>query len=345
MPIEVKIHDTNTLLGVMTEMEPPSSYWLDLCFGSQMTFEDEYIDFEKLTKMRKLAPFVAPSAQGRPIYSQGSTVTRLKPAYIKPKDTVNPFRQVRRRPGELLSRSPASPGARFNAVLADILREHREAIERRWEWLAAQAVINGSVTIADEDYPERVVNFGRASNHTITLSGGGVWSSSSDIIGDLNAWRARVRAASFGGVTNRLTVGGDAWAVMQSNAGIKAQLDTQYRGTNASLNTGLREGLEVEYVGRIGTLDIYVYSDYYQDNSGAAVPFLDSKSVVLTGPNVQGVRAFGAILDKAAGLRALPIFPKQWDQEDPSATYVMSQSAPLMVPVNPNNTLKAKVLE
>ena len=40
----------------------------------------------------------------------------------------------------------------------------------------------------------------------------------------------------------------------------------------------------------------------------------------------------------------LPVFPKMWDEDDPSATILMTQSAPLMVPVNPNNTLRARVL-
>jgi hypothetical protein len=57
-----------------------------------------------------------------------------------------------------------------------------------------------------------------------------------------------------------------------------------------------------------------------------------------------GVRAFGAILDSKAGLQALPIFAKMWDQEDPSVTFVMSQSAPLMVPRDPNGSLYASVL-
>lgn len=343
MPIETKLYDTSTLLGVMEQMEPPSNYWLDLCFPRQMNFDDEFIDFEKLTHLRKLAPFVAPTAQGKPIYSQGSTVTRLKPAYIKPKDAVNPFRQMQRKPGELLTRTPMTPGARYNAVIAEITRQHREAIERRWEWLAAQAVIHGKVTIADEDYPEREVDFQRHNDHTVTLQSD--WTTSSDIVADIEAWRTRVRRAKFGGPTNRLTVGADAWDVMRKNTGLLKLLDTQLRGTDANFRTGVREGLDVEFVGRLsGTLDIYVYSDYYEQDNGDAVSFMSSKDVVLTGPNVQGVRAFGAILDAKANLQPLSIFSKMWESEDPSATYVMSQSSPLMVPVNPNNTLKATVL-
>ena len=57
-----------------------------------------------------------------------------------------------------------------------------------------------------------------------------------------------------------------------------------------------------------------------------------------------GVRCFGAILDEKAGFNAMAVFPKMWSQQDPSATYVMTQSAPLTVPVNPNNSLTAQVL-
>lgn len=345
MTITTNLYDTSTLLGVMKELQPPSNYWLDLCFPRVVTFDDQYIDFEKLTTTRKLAPFVAPTAQGKPIYSQGSTVTRFKPAYVKPKDVVDPTRQLQRAPGELLAPVAQSPEQRMNAIVADTLRQHREAIERRHEWLAAQAIINGSVTIVDADYPERVVDFQRAAAHTKTLSGGDVWSTSSDIIGDIEEWRTLVRRAAFGGPTNRLTVGTDVWDVMRKNTGLMAQLDNQVRGTDANFKTGIREGLDVEYVGRIsGTLDVYVYSDYYQVDDGTVTPFMNAKDVVLTGPNVQGVRAFGAILDNKAGLKAMPIFSKMWESEDPSATMVMSQSAPLMVPVNPNNTLKARVL-
>lgn len=345
MTIERHIYDTQTLLGVMEEMEPASNYWLDLCFGTTVTFDTEKIEFEKLTNTRKLAPFVAPTAQGRPIYSKGSTVRDFVPAYIKPKDAVQPGRLLKRRHGELLKPVPDSPQARYDAAVADILAQHRDAIDRRMEWMAAEAVIKGQVTIVDDGYPERVVDFGRASNHTVTKGSGTYWTTSYDIIADIETWRTRVRRAPFGGPTNRLTVGPAVWDVMRKNADLLKQLDTQVRGTDANFRTGIREGLDVEYVGRLsGTLDVYVYSDYYQDNSGTVVPFMSEKDVVLTGPGVMGVRAFGAILDNKAQLRAMPIFSKMFDQEDPAVTFLMTQSAPLMVPVNPNATLRATVL-
>lgn len=347
MTIQVQLYDTNTLLGLFREMEPASTYFRDLTSNSVVTFTDEYVDFEKVSEQRKIAPLIVPTAQGRPIYSEASSVTRFKPAYLKPKDAVSPGRTIKRRPGEnLFAPNNQTPLARYNAIIADIMRAHREAIERREEWMVARAVIDGSVTLSGPDYPTRVVDYQRDPSHTVTLSGT-FWDSSPsyDIMGDIQAWIDRVRRAKFGGPVSRITVGDEVLGVMLRNEGVLKQLDTQVRGTNADLNTGLRSGDYVEYIGRLGpNLELWVNSDFYETPEGTIEKFLDPKEIVLTGPNVNVVRCFGAILDEEAGFNALPVFPKMWRNPDPAATYVMSQSAPLPVVVNPNNTLKAKVL-
>lgn len=346
MPIQHQIYDTNTLLGVYKDLAPASTYFLDLGFRSAITFETEFIDFEKLATGRKLAPFVAPTAQGVPIYNQGSNITRFKPAYVKPKDAVDPTRLFKKMPGNLLNDSNMSPQARYNALVAAILTDHREAIERRWEWLAARAMVDGKVTIEDERYPARVVDFQRDANHTVVLTGTSRWGQAdANIIGNIESWRSRVRNAKFGGPTNRLTVAPDVWDVMRKDPEVLKQLDVNTRGTAMDLKIGIRDGELVEYIGKLSnTLELWINSDYYELPNGSTVPYMASGEVLLSGPNVNGVRAFGAIVDKNAQFQARPVFPKMWDQEDPSATFIMTQSAPLMVPVNPNNTLKATVL-
>lgn len=345
MAIAHQLYDTNTLLGVYKDLAPASTYWLDLLFRSAVTFDTEYIDFEKLTTGRKLAPFVAPTAQGVPIYSDGTTLTRLKPAYVKPKDAVEASRVFRKAPANLLNDLQGSPQARYNALVAAILTDHRDAIERRWEWLAARAAIDGKVLIEDDRYPARLVDFQRDPSHTVTLAGTERWGQSgSNIKGNIEQWVSRVRQAKFGGPVNRITIAPDVWDVMREDEDILKQLDTQIRGTNASLNTGIREGELVEFVGKLNnTLEVWINSDYYELPDGSTAPFMEPGTVVLSGPNVGGVRAFGAIVDKRANFQARPVFPKMWENEDPSATFIMTQSAPLMVPVNPNNTLKATV--
>lgn len=353
MAIGTTLYSTAALLGVMRDeaaMQPPLSYWLDLCFPNVINFQEEYIDFGMISDTRKIAPLVVPTAQGRPIYSAAERVSRVKPAYVKPKDPVNASRVIQRAAGlgELNTNSNWSPQQRYNAIVADILRVHRRAIERRWEWLAAQAVLYGEVVLEDEAYPRTIVNFERAAGNSITLTPGNQWGEGGvSILGDIEGWKKTVRDAPFGGPTNRLTVGSAAWEVMRQDEEIRELLRLDFRPYNSGvdMNLGVREGLDVERVGSInGTTEIYVYSDFYHAPDGSVVPFMDPRDVVLTGPSVRGVRCFGAIQDIDAQLQALAMFPKMWKQEDPSATFIMTQSAPLMVPVNPNNTFRARVV-
>lgn len=349
MPFErYELWNTSTMLGVMREQEELHTYWLDHLFPGVVTFDDEYIDFEKIPSQgRKLAPLVAPMAQGRPIYSEGSRVTRLKPAYLKPSDPVTPTRVFQKRPGSLLSDAPVSPQARYNAIKADIIREHRDAIWRRWEWLAAKAAIDGRVTLSGPDYPTRVVDFGRAAGHTVVLGSGDRWGDAGvSIMDDIQTWMELMHDAEFGGAPTRITVGTDVWKVVRKDPEIRDLMDKNFRGSDdVTISRGLIGTGEIRFVGRLeANLEVYVYNDYYHEN-GVVTRLMSAKDIVLSSPAVQGFRCYGAIQDAHAQFRAAPIFPRNWlPQTDPAIEQILHQSAPLMVPVNPNATFKATVV-
>lgn len=344
MPFQ--LYDTHTLLEVQEHLDPMPSFWLDLLFGEELRFESEWIDLEKIEGHRTLAPLVIPTAEGVPIYKRAAEAKRFRPAYLKPKDSVTPDRAIKRRPGEALGGS-ASMSAREDAIIADILGTHRGAIERRWEVMAAKAILEGKVTLSGEDYPETVVDFQRDSGHTVTLSSGSGWNESgADIVGNLNSWRETVRRAKFGGTTSHLILGKNVPSHFLKDEEVLKLLDTQTRGTEGNtFNIGVRSMEEVEYLGRFnGGLEVWVYSGYYEDSDGTQVDVMDPDSIALVGPGVRGVRCFGAIMDRKAGFQPASIFPKMWEQEDPAGLWIMSQSAPLMVPMRPNNSLVATVI-
>jgi hypothetical protein len=86
-------------IGVMRDVLPAYTFFLDQ-FHGQVDSTDEYIDFEKLPRSnRKLAPFVMPMGQGKPIYTDRSTAYRFKPAYIKLRDAVDTTRGLSKIPG------------------------------------------------------------------------------------------------------------------------------------------------------------------------------------------------------------------------------------------------------
>lgn len=348
MTIERTVFSTQELLGVYRELEPTQEFWLNFFPGMFMS-DQERIEWSKITNHRHLAPLVLPTAQGRPTFRAEENMTSVKPGYLKPKDPVQAAAMMNRRVGlgEIGQTRPLSPSARYQATVAAVLQKHRSDIERRWEWMAAQALLYGKITLEDDGYPMAEVDFRRNANQTITLASGSRWGDTGvSIVDNLDSWTDLMGEAKFGGPASIAIMGQAAWRVFKQDPEVLKLLEQDIRNTSGtSLDLGMGNGEKVQFKGNISrNLAIWVYSDYYEAPDGTAVPYMDPRDVLLVGQGVGGVKAFGTILDVKAGFQPLPIFPKMWDENDPSATIMMTQSAPIMIPVNPNNTLRARVV-
>lgn len=345
MVIQHRLYDTQLLLGMMEHIEQPSNYFLDSFFTRTILSDQQYINFEKMGNSRKLAPLVVPTAQGKPIYSRASKVQQFQPAYIKVKDALVPTDVIKKLPGQLASNVMMSPQARKDILVNDMLRQHLEAIARREEFMAAEAIIKGQISLVDDSYPDTgIISFERDPGHSIILTGLTRWDQSgSDILGNLIDWARLMTIAQHGGSPTRITFGANAWTAFVRDPETKEQLDTQMRGTNATFTTGLTGQNDVVFKGTYGGMELYLYQGYYTDENDVSVPLMSPDEVLLSSNNVMGIRAYGAIFDFDS-LNVQQRFTKMWPNEDPSVEYVMTQTAPLMIPMNPNATLRAKVV-
>lgn len=347
-------YDTATLLQVIyaPQNQPGlDGFWLQF-FPDVINSEQEKIYFDMVDNNEyRLAPFVAPNVQGRILREKGFETRAFRPAYVKPKHVVDPTRAIPRRPGEPLLGN-MSLGERFDAIVADNMRRERQMIENRWDWMGCQAIVTGKVTVQGDDYPAVTVDFQRDSRLTVVNTGGALWTAdTATVMTDIQNLRNLAFKLSRAPV-NRLIFGLDAWAAfLQTNhADVQALLNVLRRGNESLFNANnINTGEPFQYqgsmvgTGGVGRLDLYTYANWYEDYAGVAQTYFDSGTVVGVGDAVQGAQCFGAIMDKRAGLQALSLFPKMWDEEDPSVTYTMTQSAPLMVPRRPNNTFSLKV--
>jgi hypothetical protein len=329
----MELYETHEMIGVIERLPPLTTYWLDLCFPGLVASDSEFIDFDLVDKGRRLAPFVAPTVQGVPMVAQGYSTRKFKPAYIKPKDTFNPTRVLQRRAGEPFG-GTQSPQQRRDAILADILDEHRKGIVRRWEWMACRAAVDGSITIAGDNYPTVNLSFGRNASNTKVLVGTALWSdtTNSNPLADIESWNQEMFDRCGSGI-DRITFTPTAWTETR-------------RGSENAIETGPGKAAPFQYRGQLksAAIDLYVYNDKYEDNQGASQSFLTAGDIVLTSNAVDGVRAFGAIMDDDANYKSMPIYPKMFKVPDPSGVFVMSQSAPLMIPRRPDATMKITVL-
>lgn len=342
-------YDTATLLEVSRHIKTLNPFWLQF-FPRQINFETPEIFFDKVdSDYRKLAPLVVPNVQGRAHSLDGYSSLSFKPAYVKPKHIVDPNMVIERQAGEALGSGSMSLAQRRDAVIAEILRRHDTMLTNRNEWLAARALIDGSVTLSGEDYPSTTVSFQRHASLTYTLAAGARWSQGTATpLADLMA--ARINANNRSGArVRRIVFGGTAWGYFSGHANVNLYgtgglLDRNIGGMTADVQR-MYDGYEgQEYMGSIsgslggGKLELWVDTSKYVDEAGNEQFFLEQKTVVGVS-DVEGVRCFGAIKDFDA-LRAMERFPKMWRQEDPSVEFLMTQSAPLMVPKKPNASFK-----
>lgn len=345
--------DLATLLEVRRQQKVIAPFWLNF-FGRQISFETPFIDFEEVSrKYKKLAPFVAPNVQGRVITTQGSAMKRFAPAYVKPKSVIDPSKIIARQVGEM-PYQPMSNESRRLAVIAEETREHKTRIANREEWLAAQAILYGTVTVSGEDYPSQTVNFGRDASLTNTLLTTAKWSeTTAKPLDDILGMRRKVNTLS-GAVADRMIFGTNAWDYFVARLGLNNPttgnlLDRNFRGSESDVSRLLNGYEGAEFAGRFvgsngASFEAWVYNGTYEDDTGATQNFMDPRDVIGVGP-VDGVRCYGAIMDAGAGYRAIPVYMKNWLNEDPSVEYLLSQSAPLMVPGEPNATFRIRTTD
>jgi hypothetical protein len=346
-------YDLATLLEVLRVQRTLPSFWLNF-FPNQINFETKYIDFDKVsTDYRRLSPFVAPNVQGRVITMEGYETLRFAPAYTKPKFVIDPGMVMTRQAGESFYTGSLSLAQRKDAIVGELTQRIKDRLTNTNEWLAARAVIDGQVTIESPDYPAVTVNFRRDASLDAVLAGAAKWDqTTAKPLDDLKA--LRLNAWQRTGVRiNRVIFGTEAWNLLATRLGFDAPatgnlLDTRFRGSETDVTRMLLGFDGAEFGGYLqgrngqAQIEAWIYNAKYLDSNNVEQDMMSPYDVVGVGDGMQGVRCFGAIQDFDS-LQAIDVFMKNYREQDPSVEYLLAQSAPLMVPKQPNATFRITV--
>ena len=334
------IFTTGVLTRIVQALPMPAPFILNNFFGEIQTEVSEEIHFDVNKNRPRLAPFVLPSLPGKVMSSAGFKTSTFKPAYIKDKRVFTPNRALKRAAGEAIGGN-LSPEQRMQALVVQDLNDQLDMLTRRQEVMAIEALVTGRVTVKGDGYPETVVDFERHDDLTVELTLGDRWGETGvDPLDDVEAWSLDVSKHS-GAAPNTLVMDLSAWKLFSASERVQKLLD-RFRGSDTLASTVSGDG--AKFMGNIGDYDIWVYSGFYEHpDTGALTPYLAENTVILTSKQVEGVRAYGAIHDEAAGLQAMPYFTKSWLENDPGVRFLLMQSAPLTVPYRVNASLSAKV--
>jgi hypothetical protein len=343
----VNIYEFRTMLAALEQRVPPRTFLLDTFFNSEEVHDTEAVDIDIVQGKRKLAPFVNPRLPGKTVERRGYSTQTYKPPYIKPKMVTTSADILKRQPGQTIYGGNVSPAQRAADQLGKDLAEMEDMIVRREEWMAAQALQKGSVRVIGDGVDD-TIDFLMKATHKPVLASTAKWDAPTTAtpLTDLKAWK-RIIAQDCGLVPTDVVMGITAYdkflacnQVSNSETGL---FNLQRVNVGQIEPRSLPNG--VTYIGRITEIgvDVWTYEEWFVDADGTETPMIGNDKVLMASRNARATRHYGLIQDLNVN-GALKRFPKSWEEEDPSARFVMVQSAPLMVPHQIDAFLCADVL-
>lgn len=344
MAADNRLYATSTLIAVVENMLTPNSFLLDRFFPRVVYSDTASVAIDVYVGKRRLAPFVNPLREGRFVESIAYQTTEFVPPYIKDKRRLDPMRAVRRAIGERIGGS-MTPQERTQANLAIEMEDQLGMLTRRQEWMAANALASGSVTIVGDGYQPATITFGRASSQTVTLAGAARWGQTGVYPTTMiESWALTVQQNSGRKVTDVVFTNG-AWQAFRADPRVAQIIGSLANGNPNFAASGVRPDMGAVELGTWGPFNLWLYNEYYIDPvDNVQKPMLPDGTVLLGSPEIEGTRAFGVIVDEQIGFPVQGYAPKSWVDNDPGVRWLLMQAAPLVIPTNVNASFAAQVL-
>ena len=344
------VFDTNTLIQTVPNLKRAQKFLLDKFFPNIITSDTEYVSLDIDVGKRRMSPFVSPLVEGKLVEQRRYQTNIFKPAYIKDKRAPDLRKPVRRMIGEKIG-GDLTGAEREMANLEFEMTDQIDMLDRRLEWMAAQALVGGTVTIAGDGFASVVIDFGRDALLTVANTGTAKWSPTNITNGtaapsrDLELWGHNMLKKS-GGVATDLVFTTTPWEMFMLDPVVKSAI--WYPGGGGQGNT-IQVAAQIQrgaqYKGRWGQYDLWVYNDWYVDDNNIEQPMVTDGVVIMSGADLMGTRAFGQIMDPAFNYASLPYAPKTWVEQDPAQRFIMMQSSPIVIPSRVNACLAATVCD
>lgn len=348
----MNIYDTNVLVGLVPNLKTSQNWLLDRFFPNVVTYATEEVSIDIDIGKRRMSPFVSPLVEGKLVESRKYQTNTFKPAYIKDKRAPDLRKPIRRQMGERI-------GGEYTAAEREMLNiqfemeDQIDMLNRRMEWMAASALTKSQITVVGEAFPTTVIDFGRSSNLTITLSGSDKWplsvaagTTNTQPSDDIEDWQTLMLQES-GAVATDLVFTTSSWKAFRLDTTIKDNAITfpALSPFGNQVDAGPRVNKGAVYKGRWGNFDLWLYNDWFIDPAdGIEKPMIPNGAVLMGSADLMGTRAFGVILDPEFNYGPLAFAPKSWVMPDPAQRYLLMQSAPLVIPSRVNASLCATVV-
>lgn len=347
------IFDTNTLIHVVTNLKVAQTFLLDMFYPNIIMSDTEFVSIDVDVGKRRLAPFVSPLVEGKLVEQRRIQTNTFKPPYIKDKRAPDLRKPVRRLMGERIG-GDQRPEVRMMQNINFEMEDQIDMIQRRLEWMAAQELVNGTLTVTGDGFPTVTIDFGRSSYLTITLTGTALWDSGNAAAtpaANIDQWQNQVLRESGAIVTDIIFTPTPYQYFVKdpvvTNAIVFDTSKFSFPNKNqVQMASEAKHGAILK--GVYGSYRLWVYNDWYVDDGTEGGTLNQEYRMVPDGTilmigQLEGIRAYATIIDPEHNYQALPYAPKIWTNKDPAQLFMMMQSAPLPIPSRVNACLAATV--
>jgi len=329
MPIS--IFETRTMLKALEQRPAPKTFIRDMFFRDVEYSDTSKVDVDIQKGTRKMAPFVSPVLAGKVLANQGFTTHTFEAPLLNSKKQTTAEDILNRLPGEGLY-SGMSPDERAAVKLGKDLAELDDAIIRREEWMCAQALFAGKISVEGEGVSYEI-DFSVPSD---SLIGDALWNAeTSNPLDTLRLFFGEVVKGA--GVNPDVCIlAPDVVPYFLNHAKVQNLLDKRLINTGQIDPKQLPNG--ATYLGHVNELglDVYSYLEWYVDNTGTQQPMVPEKKVLLGSTRAQTVMNYGAVITKDESGQMVTYMadrvPRSWVDDDPVVRWVQLQSRPLPVP-------------
>ena len=351
MANEVNIYTPRYLAEVVRQAPPVHTYFRDTFFTNIKPFATERVDIDIVKGDRRMAAFVHPRVGGTVLKGSGYTTQSYKPPLINPYDVTYADQLMARMPGEDMY-SGMTPAQRAAQKLIEEYSALNDAITRREEWMAVQAIVTGQIPIVGKGVNE-VIDFGFTNKKT--LQGTARWGqSAANPLKDLDGWVDDVLTNGFTNV-DTVIMGKTALDLFLADAKVQKALDLRRVEMGLISPRDLPNG--VRYVGHLNkpNVDIYEYREVFLDDwtdpeHPATKPMVPNNAVILISSASNFMLAYGlcTYIDDASQAwvtAQTSRLLRSYVEHHPDRRMIEAQTHPLPIPDKADSWLVATVCD
>jgi len=336
----VDLYKTRTMLGAIEIIPTNESFLLDTFCSAPETFPTESIDIDFVKGKKKMAPFVSKYKGGLQVERNTITTKNYKPEKIQPKRVLTVETLEQRLAGEMLY-SGKTPAQRAADLLAKDLRELKDMVDRRKEWMIAQSLFNGKfvakVHTDSKNYDEVEFDYGHTLS-TLIEAAAKKWTvenaETSTPIDDLQEISDKI-AESTGRRPDIVVLGKTALKGFLASKQVQAYFD-MHRYDFGFIQPSLKT-TQVQYIGRLlmPAVELYYYAEAYVDEeTNKTLPFVPDNKVLIACRNIFSIK-YGAVTQQENGVKNTymgELVPKYEAVDHEEISWLKVTSKPVPVP-------------